>query len=112
MEVVNQNLKYAYFSTYKIIIIITVIIVYLFIFDRFTIFVSCIRYLLILWSSVLHGDLFEYPWILIFFVHDIRGYFLTTYLHLTLRLGMRWSIPLLPYLPSWHGQEQIYIFYL
>jgi hypothetical protein len=36
------------------------------------------------------------------------GHKLTTYLHIVPRLRMSGAIPLLPYMPSWHGQGQLY----
>ena len=36
---------------------------------------------------------------------------LTLHLHLALRLRMSGAIPLLPSIPSWHGQGQLYLYY-
>jgi hypothetical protein len=36
---------------------------------------------------------------------------LTTHVYLVLRLRMNGTIPLLPYTPSWHGQENLYIYF-
>jgi hypothetical protein len=36
---------------------------------------------------------------------------LTTHLHLVVRLGMSGAIPLLPYLPSWYAEEQVYHYF-
>jgi len=37
------------------------------------------------------------------------GIKLSTHPHLVLRLRMKWVIPLLPYMPSWHGKGPLYI---
>ena len=36
---------------------------------------------------------------------------LTSHLHLAFRLRVSGAIPLLPSIPSWHGQVQLYLYY-